>query len=155
MKRTFFAFSVITLVSGCTSIEVVDVKQLDRNAHAPKKVTINSNEKVFKNEFVLYSMTRWAQENGVVFKIDNKGETASQGQYVMEYVVGWHWDGVNYINDAQFTLMKENKIVGYADFDGHGLLNLNKWQDDSTKIKLTLDAVFNTKTVEEVNSKLD
>ena len=144
-----------TLLSGCTSIEVVDVRQLDRSIYNPKKVTINSNDKVFRNEFVLYSMSRWANENDVKFEIDNKGESISEGQYVMDYIVGWHWDGTNYINDAKFTLLKEKQIIGYADFDGHGLLNFNKFKDDGNKIKLILDVVFNTKTVEEVNSELD
>lgn len=153
-KIIAMGFSII-LVTGCSSIEVVDVMPLDRKLHNPNSLIVINNPDVHKNDFVTDVFERWSRENGIKYILSYKGDVDATGEYVLDYNVGWHWDGVNYINDAEMTLTYAGRQVGHTDLDSHGLLNFDKWQDDSRKLRLTLDSLFGIKTVEQVNELLD
>ena len=155
MSKVLKLALIVSFVTGCTSIEVVDVKQLNMNGNKTKAIVVKNNPDVHKNDYVTDIFKRWSKENGFDYTLSYKGEVDTTGKYVLDYNVGWHWDGVNYINDAVMTLTFNGEQVAHTDLDSHGLLNFDKWQDDGRKLRLTLDALFGIKTVEQVNDLLD
>lgn len=156
-SRTSAAIAIAIATSftmGCSTIEVVDVQQLDTNSHKSKEFIIINNDDVWRNDFVMMTFNEWAIENGYTWNIQEPHSGDYVGQYVLDYTVGWHWDWTPYINDIKIILSKDGERIGYTNFDGQGLLNPNKWQSDAGKLRLTLDSVFAEKTVEQVNELL-
>lgn len=137
-RRRTAAILGLTLLAGCTSVEVEPVPA----AHALDHVLIRENPKVAVADF-LDVLVEGFERNGVRTSVISP--TAGVGSaYEVTYVAYRNWDLAPYLRDATISVYSQGRRIGHAVYHlvGGGGLSLTKWRGTRTKILPVVDELL-------------
>ena len=108
MKKIILAFCLVSILSGCTSLNVQPVKNIKNS-----EICVINNGVI--NPDFTSAYLRQIKSNGYQAKLINKSESANcefTSTYTATY--GNHW-GV-YLATAKLTILKNGTVIGEANY---------------------------------------
>ena len=138
MRKIILALGIITLVTGCTSIQVQPIE----SGITPKKICIEENPKVIVGDFLSVVRNR-IEYHGIDTEVyENKIPDGCE--YTMTYTALKNWDLATYLHHAELRLEHNGRRVAFAEYhlNGKGGLSLMKWQGTKTKMEPVVDQLL-------------
>ena len=138
MKNILAIATILTLVTGCTSVNVRPVS----SGLSITDVCIEENPKVIVDDFL--SVVRDGfDRHGIATKVVTK-PAPKECEYVLTYTAFKNWDIGTYLHHAELRLERNGRIIGSAEYHlvGKGGLSLMKWQSTKTKMDPVIDELL-------------
>jgi len=140
--RIFFITFAFVLVSGCTTITVLQVN----NASEIKHVCIQDGQQICSDGRMLGVIREGFDRHGIATQVYT-GNLPSQCEYNLSYMCERSWDFATYLKHAEMRLYKGITQIGYVEYDC-GVYSLMKWQSTRTKMDPFIDELLSGRPIQ-------